>query len=47
MCDHLHEQPSESPEDDDPLKRWKAGRTTIKRTERKHTGIEFLDDYVK
>jgi len=47
MCDHKHEQPCESePEDDDPLKKWKMHPTKIKPVERKHTGIEFLDDYV-
>ena len=42
MCSHRHEQPSE-PEDDDPLKNWKAH--PVKKKE--HKEMEFILDTMR
>jgi hypothetical protein len=40
------------PEEEDPLKKWKAHpvekkKTTIKQVDREYTGIEFLNDVIR
>lgn len=54
MCDYAsyreqgHEPRQPNEPEEDPLKKWKAQpMTTIKQVERKHTGIEFLNDVVR
>jgi hypothetical protein len=44
MCDHAHEQPCEpGPEDDDPLRKWKAH--PVKKKE--HKEMEFIQDTMR